>query len=161
MLHLGEMQILAQEMDRTKVDICGLSEIGWEDQGHFHTLRGHMVIYSGNKKQVSHGVAVWMHKKMSEAIISYEPINERIMVVRVYAKLTNVTLIQVYVPRAAAKEEVVRVFYEDLKPVIENIRKTDITIIMEDFNAKVGKQDIIGSVIGLYGLGNANDAGST
>ena len=79
------------------------------------------------------------------------------MVIRLYVKPKNITLIQVYAPTAAAKE-VVRVFYEDLEQVIKNILKGDITIMMGDSNAKVGKQDIIGRTVGPSGLGDANDA---
>ena len=159
MLQLGKMQILEHEMDRVRVDTCRLSEIRWQDQRHFHTLGGHMVVYSGDKKRGLHDAAIWMHKKISETITSYEPTNERTMVVLLYAKPKNITLIQAYTPTAAAKEEVVEVFYEDLERVVKSIPKSDIMIMTGDFKGKVGKQDIIGTVIGLYGLSDANDAG--
>jgi len=34
-------------MMRLGVDICGLSEVRWNGQGHFTTLDGHTIVYSG------------------------------------------------------------------------------------------------------------------
>jgi len=32
-------------MMRLEVDICGLSEVRWDGQGHFTTLDGHTIVY--------------------------------------------------------------------------------------------------------------------
>lgn len=77
MLQLGKMQIFEHEMDRKRMDICGLSEIRWEGQGHFHTLGGHTVMFCGNNKRGLHDVATWVNKKIAQAIINYETLNER------------------------------------------------------------------------------------
>ena len=146
-------------MERLKVDICGLTEIRWEGQGHFHTSKGHTVIYSGNEKRGLHGVAIWMHKKIYQAIISYESVNERMMVVRLNARPKNITMIQAYALTATAGEEIAEPFYEELERVAKKIPKGDITMMMGDFNAKVGRQHITGPAVGPYGLGEANDAG--
>ncbi|CAF2370343.1 unnamed protein product [Rotaria sp. Silwood2] len=146
-------------MERVGVDICGLAEIRWEGQGHFNTTKGHTVIYSGNEKRGQHGVAIWIHRKIAKAIISYEPVNERMMVVRLNARPKNITLVQVYAPTTTAEEEVTATFYEELERASKKIPKNDIMMMMGDFNAKVGKQNVIGPAVGPFGLGEANDAG--
>jgi len=47
MLQLGKVQLLCKEMMRLGVDICGLSEVRWHGQGHFTTLDGRTIVYSG------------------------------------------------------------------------------------------------------------------
>ena len=47
MLQLGKVQLFGDEMMRLGVDICGLSEVRWNGQGHFTTLDGHTIVYSG------------------------------------------------------------------------------------------------------------------
>ena len=42
MLQLGKLQIFGREMDRLRMDVCGLSEVRWSGQGHFTTM-----VYSG------------------------------------------------------------------------------------------------------------------
>ena len=65
MLQPGKVQLLGDEMMRLGVDICGLSEVRWNGQGHFTTLDGHTVVYSGRLTQGMSGVAVWIHRKIA------------------------------------------------------------------------------------------------
>ena len=154
------MQILEREMERLKVDICGQTDVRWEEQGHFHTSKGHIVIYSGNEKtRATRHRNMDAQENISSNYKSYEPINERMMVVRLNARPKNVTLVQAYAPTATAEEEIAETFYEELKRVTKKIPKGDITMMMGDFTAKVSRQYITGPAVGPYGLGEANDAG--
>ena len=49
-------------------------------------------------------------------------------------------------------------FYEDLQDHLELTPQTDVLFIIEDWNAKVGSQEIPG-VTGKFGLGVQNEAG--
>ena len=68
--------------------------------------------------------------------------------VRFQGKPFNITVIQVYAPATNAKEAEVEQFYEDL---LELTPKQDVLFILEDWNSKVGSQDISG-VTGKFGL---------
>ena len=70
----------------------------------------------------------------------------------------NITEIQVYAPVTNAKEAEVEWFYDDLQDLLELTPQKDILFIIEDWNAKVGSQEIFG-VIGKFGLGIKNEAG--
>ena len=120
------------------MDVCGLTEVRWKGQGHFCTFGGHTAIYSGNEKQGLYGVAIQVYKRIAEAITSYRRINERMMVAWLNAGSKSITLLQVYALTAVAKEGV-EIFYEELEQVIQIVFKGGITMVMGDFNAKVGK----------------------
>ena len=60
-------------------------------------------------------------------------------------------------PQPLNAKEVER-FYEDLQDFLELTPKTDVLFIIEDWNAKVGSQEIPG-VTGKLGLGVQNEAG--
>ena len=64
-------------------------------------------------------------------------------------KLFNITVIQVYTLTSNAEEAEVEWFYED---------RQDVLLIIGDWNAKVGRQEIPG-VTGKFGLGVQNEAG--
>jgi len=88
MLQLGKVQLLGEKMMRLGVDrpICGLSEVRWDGQGHFTTLDGHwphnsIGPYSGRLTQRMSRVAVWIHRKIAGALVGYEPISDRVLVV--------------------------------------------------------------------------------
>ena len=52
MLQLGKFQLFDEDIMKLGVDIiCGLPEVRWGGQGHFRTLDGHTVVYSGRHTQ--------------------------------------------------------------------------------------------------------------
>ena len=78
--------------------------------------------------------------------------------VHLQGKPFNITGIQVYAPTTNAKEAEVEQFYEDLQHLLELTPKKDVLFIIEDWNAKVGSQEIPG-VTGKFGLVIQNEAG--
>ena len=73
-------------------------------------------------------------------------------------KLFNITVIQVYALTSSAEEAEVEWFYEDQQNLLEPKPKKVVLFIIQDWNAKVGSQEIPG-VTGKFGLGVQNEAG--
>ena len=78
--------------------------------------------------------------------------------VRFQGKPFNITVIQVYAPTSNAEEAEVEQFYEDLQDLLELTPQKDVLFIIQDWNAKVGRQETPG-VTGKFGLGIQNEAG--
>ena len=70
----------------------------------------------------------------------------------------NITVIQVYALTTNPEEAEVEWFYEDLQDLLELTPRKDVLFITEDWNAKIGSQEIPG-VTGKSGLGIQNEAG--
>ena len=68
------------------------------------------------------------------------------------------TLIQVHAPTTTLSKEVIENFYNDLQVVIDSI-KTELWVVMGDFNAKVGDKADIECGVGAFGLGSRNQSG--
>ena len=64
--------------------------------------------------------------------------------VRFQGKPFNITVIQVYGSTSNSEEAEVERFYEDLQDLLELAPKIDVLFIIEDWNAKVGSQEIPG-----------------
>ena len=77
--------------------------------------------------------------------------------VRLQGKPFNITVIQVYATTSNAEEDEVEWFYEDLQDLLELTPPKDVLFIIENWNAKVGSQEISG-VTGKFGLGVRNEA---
>jgi len=107
------------------------------------------------------GEAVWIHRKIAGALVGYEPVSERVLVVRLNAKPRNITPIQVYGPTTATTDEEMERFYQDLSQAVKQVHKRDMLLIVGDFNAKVCRREpsTMSSAVGLYGLGEMNEAG--
>ena len=73
-------------------------------------------------------------------------------------QITVITVIQVYAPTSNAEEAEVERFYEDLQDLLELTPIKDVLFIIGDWNAKVGRQEILG-VTGKFDLGVQNEAG--
>ena len=65
--------------------------------------------------------------------------------VRLKGKPFNITVIQVYAPTSNAEETEVERSYEDLQDPLELTSKRDVLFIIEDWNAKVGSQELPGN----------------
>ena len=63
----------------------------------------------------------------------------------------NITVIQVYALTSNAEEAEVEWLYEDLQDLLELMPKNHVLFIVEDWNAKIGSQEIPG-VTGTFGL---------
>ena len=66
------------------------------------------------------------------------------MSVRFQGKPFDITIIQVYAPTNNVEEAEVEWFYEDLQDLLELTPKKAVLSIIEDWNAKVGNQEIPG-----------------
>ena len=78
--------------------------------------------------------------------------------VRFQGKPFNIMVIQVYALISNAEEAEVEWFCEDLQDLLELTPEKDVLFITEDWNAKVGSQEILG-VTSKFGLGVQKEAG--
>ena len=64
-------------------------------------------------------------------------------------KTIQITVIQLYSPTGNAEEGDVEWFYENLQDILELTPKKDVIFIIEDWNAKVGSQEISGATVSM------------
>ena len=76
--------------------------------------------------------------KIAKSVLGYWPISDRVLLVKFNAKPFIMNVIQVYAPTSYSTEEEADNFYEDLEKSIQACNSQENTIIMGDFNAKVG-----------------------
>ena len=83
---------------------------------------------------------------------------DRMISVHFQGKPFNITIIQVYALTSSVEEAEAELFYEDLQDLLELTLQKDILFIIEDWNTKVGSQELPG-VKGKFGSGVQNEAG--
>ena len=77
----GRTEYVINEMENDQRDILGVSEMRWT--GHERTdSRGKTVLYAGNEQHHTHGVGVFLSRRAAQTIVSWKPINERIIMAR-------------------------------------------------------------------------------
>ncbi|XP_037959260.1 craniofacial development protein 2-like [Teleopsis dalmanni] len=157
------MATLAAECDRFKIDVIGISEVRWNGTGEFTNQKGGVLMYSGMPdEQDPHirGVAVYVKKNVKHSILCWKAISERIIVVRFRAKKFNMSLVQCYAPTEDSPLDQKEVFYSALERTLSEIPRTDVIILMGDFNAQIGGNNSeYRSVMGSHGIGTCNENG--
>ncbi|KAJ6639799.1 hypothetical protein Bhyg_12546 [Pseudolycoriella hygida] len=68
------------------------------------------------------------------------------------------TSTQVYAPTEQAPDDVKDAFYEQLAQTLNNVKKSDMLVLLGDLNAQVGSLNVNWeNVMGTHGLGTMND----
>ena len=122
-------------------DILGISELKWTGMGKFNS-DDHYIYYYGQESLRRNGVAIIVNKGVRNAVLGCNLKNDRMISVHFQGKPFNSTVIQVYTPTSNAEEA--EQFHEDLQDLLELTTKKDVLFIIEDWNAKVGSQKILG-----------------
>ncbi|CAF3728430.1 unnamed protein product [Rotaria sp. Silwood1] len=109
-------------------------------------------MYSGlpkvKKTRLASSVAVCLNKTATNIWKSsgseWKAVNERIIKIRMYCTPINVTYIAVYGPIHRYNTSMIDKcdqFYLQLQETIDKVPKSDLIILMRDFNAHVSKQE--------------------
>lgn len=136
----------------------GVCETRWIGNGQF-TSNGYTVYFSENQdRDHRNGVAIVMKESISKSVIQFLPISDRVIMTKIQASPININFIQVYVPTADKDETQIEEFYHQIHEALKITKKHEITLLMGDFNAKVG-QVATEDVTGHCGLGERNERG--
>ena len=71
LLQAGNMNMIAQEVERYKMDAVALQEIRWKGKGSIRKVKF-------NDRQGNRGVGFIVSKKASRSVLGFSPISERI-----------------------------------------------------------------------------------
>ena len=162
MFATGKTAQVCREMRRYRLEVLGISECRWKECGKVKTREGEEILYSGSMEKHEHGVAIILSKNAAQSLMSWKPVNERIVTARLYSKFIKATIVQAYAPQNGSSVEAKDEFYQQLQKVYSEIPNHDMVISMGDFNAKIGSQ-YVGEegIVGRHVLkGDRTDNGS-
>ena len=126
-MNQGKLDVVKQETARVNVDTLGISEFKWTETGKFNSDDCY-IYYCGQESLRRNGVALWVNKRVWNAVISsqLQSQNNRMISVHFQDKPFNITVTQVYSLTTNAKEAEVELFYEDLQLLLELKWKKDV-----------------------------------
>jgi len=132
----GSLEQVIREMSAYRLGLLGISEMRWKGQGK-KISDGMTIYYSGSDKHVG-GVGFILNAQTAQAVLSWNPVSDRIIMVRLQTTIVKTTIVQAYAPTNAADDEEKDAFYDQLHQVIDSIPTHDLKVVMGDFNAQIG-----------------------
>ena len=60
---------MINEKENYQLDILGISDMRWTGQGRMDS-RGKTVLYSGNEQHHTHGVGIFLSKRVAQTLVS-------------------------------------------------------------------------------------------
>ena len=149
---------LENALQSTKYDIIGLSEIKRCGERMIVRNNGNVFYYYGETIGYR-GVGFYISNRLVNHISEIKGVSERIACLKMKVdKNTNLLIIQVYAPTTVAEEKITEEFYKLLEETYEK-EKEYYTIIMGDWNAKIGNEGQKHPNIGKFTIGNTNENG--
>ena len=79
----------------------------------------HYIYYCGQESLRRNGVIIIVNKRVRNAVLGFNPQNNRMISVHFQGKPFNITVIQLYAPTSNAEEAEGEWFYEDLQDLLE------------------------------------------
>ncbi|XP_029166729.1 craniofacial development protein 2-like [Nylanderia fulva] len=153
--HLEELE---HELQLIKWSVLGICETRLMGEVGTVLKSGHM-LYQNNSINNTHngGVAIMVHKNLKHLVTKTRATSERVIyIVMKLNQRYTIQVIQVYAPTTTAEDKEIEHLYEDVSTA-RRAEKAKFTVVMEDFNAKMGPrttEDL--QIIGPYGLGVRN-----
>lgn len=153
---------LEQELQDNKLvwDVIGIGEVRRKEES-FTTLQSGHLLYHSKANNGQAGVGFLINRKWKDRIARVNSIDHRVaeLVLRLNERY-QLKIVQVYAPTTSHSEEELDKFYNDLDKILE--KASHYTIVMGDFNAKVGKRaNTSETATGAFGIGNRNERGDT
>jgi exonuclease III len=165
MFETGKTAQVAAEMRNYNISILGISESRWTDSGQKRLATGEILLFSGHKQENAphtQGVAFMLSKAAQKALIGWEAHGPRLITAsfKTKKKRINMNIVQCYAPTNDSDKDAKEDFYSRLQTIIQSYSGRDITIVMGDFNAKIGRDNTgYEEVMGQQGLGEMNENG--
>jgi len=109
----GKLKQVEKVTTNYKLDIMGLSEIRWKDNGEIKTRNGNSLIFSvvGEDKEHKNEVGILMNKEARKSLVECSPISERMILARFKTKICSLKIIQCYAPTEMTEKDKKEEFY--------------------------------------------------
>jgi hypothetical protein len=157
----GALQYLLDAIKKYNTNKLALQEIRWPNDGNMKK-DDKTIFYSGRKDgRHENGVGFVVSDDTLPQVKKFTAVNNRICYIRLTGHIFDSIIVNAYAPTEEKEENIKNEFYDELGHILDTTPNSCIKILIGDFNAKIGKEDIYRPTIGPNSLHDvSNDNGT-
>ena len=154
----GAARLLCDELEAGYIEIMGLQEVRWHGAGEMVIGNRHL-LWSGPPEGQPRqgGVGLILTNRAASALLSWHPVNDRILIATLRHWFGILSVVVVYAPTNEASPSDKDDFYQTLDSAMLLTKTNDLVICLGDFNAVTGLRSTTPGPVGLFGSRSAND----
>jgi exonuclease III len=150
---VGAIKSAVEGLEKYKLDLVGVKEVRWEGEG-YQTADNYIFLW---EMTVNHHLRTgyFVHNRISAAVKRVEFVSQRMSYITLKCRCD--VEFNVHAPTKNKNEVMKDSFYEELEQVFNQLSRYHMKILIGNFNAKVGREDISKPIIGNESLHEANN----